>query len=130
MPNIDFKEFADLLNSIGVDCLVVGGQAPAAYGHPRYAGDPHPSRPWRILRISVCMKSSTCRCGPPTNSIPELASFALTSTGPLSNGSGIWAMHSCYAVGHRPSLAPGEPVAERDSLGEMVSAGRLRDAIL
>lgn len=35
----DFKEFAALLNSNGVEYLVVGGYALAAYGHPRYTGD-------------------------------------------------------------------------------------------
>lgn len=39
MLNKDFKEFAELLNSTGVDYLVVGGYALAAYGHPRYTGD-------------------------------------------------------------------------------------------
>ncbi len=44
-----------------------------------------------------------------------------------------------YAVGHgatfarlrraKPSLAPGEPAAERDSFGEVVLVGRLREAI-
>ena len=44
-----------------------------------------------------------------------------------------------YAVGHgaafallrraKPSLAPGEPAAERQSFGEVVLAGRLREAI-
>ena len=34
-----------------------------------------------------------------------------------------------YAVGHGPHLAPGEPAAERDSFGETVLAGRLREAI-
>ena len=34
-----------------------------------------------------------------------------------------------YAVGHGPQLAPGEPAAERDSFGEVVLVGRLRDAI-
>gem|GEM_PF-1468127 len=44
-----------------------------------------------------------------------------------------------YAVGHgaafagprraRPSLAPGEPAAERDSFGEVVLVGRSREAI-
>jgi len=32
------------------------------------------------------------------------------------------------AIGHRPHLAPGEPVAERESFGEVVQAGRLRKA--
>ncbi len=34
-----------------------------------------------------------------------------------------------YAVGHGPHLAPGEPAAERDSFGEAMLVGRLRDAI-
>jgi hypothetical protein len=39
MLNKDFKEFAGLLNSIGVEYRVVGGYALAAHGHPRYTGD-------------------------------------------------------------------------------------------
>lgn len=39
MLNKDFKEFAELLNSTGVEYMVVGGYALAAYGHPRYTGD-------------------------------------------------------------------------------------------
>ena len=39
MLTSDFKEFAKLLNSNGVEYLVVGGYALAAYGHPRYTGD-------------------------------------------------------------------------------------------
>lgn len=39
MLNRDFKEFVGLLNSTGVEYLVVGGYALAAYGHPRYTGD-------------------------------------------------------------------------------------------
>ena len=34
-----------------------------------------------------------------------------------------------YAIGHGPHIAPGESAAERDSFGEVVMAGRLRDAI-
>jgi type I restriction enzyme R subunit len=34
-----------------------------------------------------------------------------------------------YAIGHGPHMAPGEPVAERDSFAEVVLVGRLRDAI-
>ena len=34
-----------------------------------------------------------------------------------------------YTVGHAPLLAPGEPAAERDSFGDVVLVGRLRDAI-
>lgn len=35
----DFKEFLKLLNSEGVQYLVVGGYAVAFYGHPRATGD-------------------------------------------------------------------------------------------
>ena len=34
-----------------------------------------------------------------------------------------------YAIGHGPHLAPGEPAAERDSFGEVVLVGRLREVI-
>jgi type I restriction enzyme, R subunit len=34
-----------------------------------------------------------------------------------------------YAVGHGPQMAPGEPVAERDSFGDVVLLGRLREAV-
>ena len=37
--NKDFREFVELLDSIGVEYLVVGGYALAAHGHPRYTGD-------------------------------------------------------------------------------------------
>ena len=40
-----------------------------------------------------------------------------------------WFRELGYAVGHGPQLAPGEPAAERDSFGEVVLAGRLREAI-
>ena len=39
MLSKDFKEFLALLNSKGVEYLVVGGYALAAHGHPRYTGD-------------------------------------------------------------------------------------------
>ena len=39
MLNKDFREFVELLNSTGVEYLIVGGYALAAHGHPRYAGD-------------------------------------------------------------------------------------------
>ncbi len=34
-----------------------------------------------------------------------------------------------YTVGHGPQMAPGEPAAERDSFGEVVLVGRLREAL-
>ena len=34
-----------------------------------------------------------------------------------------------YAIGHGPAMAPGEPLAERDSFGEVVLVGRLRETI-
>lgn len=35
----DLKEFIELLNSHGVEYLVVGGHAVAFHGHPRFTGD-------------------------------------------------------------------------------------------
>ena len=43
---------------------------------------------------------------------------ALTSFGELG-----------YAVGHGPQLSPGEPAAERDSFGEVVLVGCMREVI-
>ena len=39
MLTSDFKEFAQLRRTNGVDYLMVGGYALAAHGHPRYTGD-------------------------------------------------------------------------------------------
>jgi type I restriction enzyme, R subunit len=40
-----------------------------------------------------------------------------------------WFVDLGYAIGHGPHLAPGEAAAERDSFGDVVLVGRLRDAI-
>lgn len=40
-----------------------------------------------------------------------------------------WFAELGYTVAHGPHLAPGEPAAERDSFGDVVLVGRLRDAI-
>jgi type I restriction enzyme R subunit len=40
-----------------------------------------------------------------------------------------WFSELDYALGHGPYLAPGEPAAERDSFGDVVLAGRLREAV-
>ena len=40
-----------------------------------------------------------------------------------------WFAELGYFVGHGPLLAPGEAKAERDSFGEVVLVGRLREAI-
>ncbi len=40
-----------------------------------------------------------------------------------------WLKELGYAIGHGPHLAPGEPAAERDSFGDVVLVGRLREAI-
>lgn len=37
-----------------------------------------------------------------------------------------WFTELGYSVGHGPDLAPGEPAAERDSFGDVVLMGRLR----
>ena len=40
-----------------------------------------------------------------------------------------WLGELGYSIGHGPHLAPGEPAAERTSFGDVVLAGRLREAI-
>lgn len=40
-----------------------------------------------------------------------------------------WFRELGYAVAHGPEIAPGEPGAERDSFGDVVLVGRLRDAV-
>ena len=40
-----------------------------------------------------------------------------------------WFAELGYAVGHGPHIAPGEPAAERESFGDVVLGGRLREAI-
>ena len=47
----------------------------------------------------------------------------------VENAALEWFGELGYAVGHGPQLAPGEPAAERDSFGEVVLVGRLREAI-
>ena len=56
MLNKDFTEFVGLLNSTGVEYLLVGGYALAAHGRPRYTGDldiwvdPDPANVQLLLR--------------------------------------------------------------------------------
>lgn len=40
-----------------------------------------------------------------------------------------WFGEPGYAVSHGPQLAPGEPATERDSFGQVVLPGRLRESI-
>ena len=40
-----------------------------------------------------------------------------------------WFGELSYTIGHGPDMAPGELTAERDSFGDVVVVGRLRDAI-
>jgi type I restriction enzyme R subunit len=40
-----------------------------------------------------------------------------------------WFEELGYSISHGPHLAPGEPKAERDSFGDVVLVGRLREAI-
>ena len=40
-----------------------------------------------------------------------------------------WFVELGYTVAHGPNLAPGEPAAERESFGDVVLVGRLREAI-
>ena len=41
----------------------------------------------------------------------------------------MWFGELGYVVGHGPQIAPGEPAAERESFGEVMLLGRLREAI-
>lgn len=56
MLNRDFREFVECLTAEGVEYLVIGGYALAAFGHPRYTGDidfwarPSPDNLGRLLR--------------------------------------------------------------------------------
>ena len=52
-----------------------------------------------------------------------------SSTNPCRRRRPEWFGELGYAVGHGPHLAPGEPAAERDSFGDVVLVGRLREAI-
>jgi type I restriction enzyme R subunit len=40
-----------------------------------------------------------------------------------------WFQELGYSLAHGPQMAPGEPAAERDSFGEVVLVGRLREAL-
>lgn len=47
----------------------------------------------------------------------------------VENAALEWFGELGYAVGHGPHMAPGEPATERDSFGDVVLVGRLREAI-
>jgi predicted nucleotidyltransferase len=53
----DLREFIALLNSHGVEYLIVGGHAVAFHGHPRFTGDidffvrTTPENAQRLLRV-------------------------------------------------------------------------------
>ena len=53
----DLREFVGLLNSHGVEYLVVGGHAVAFHGHPRFTGDidfwvrPEPGNAVRVVEV-------------------------------------------------------------------------------
>jgi hypothetical protein len=70
MLSKDFKEFAELLDSNGVEYLIVGGYALAAYGHPRYTGDldfwvgTDPGNAKRLLQALKSAPQGGCRIGP------------------------------------------------------------------
>ena len=57
MLNRDFKQFVALLDSTGVESLIVGGCALAPHGHPRYTGDidfwvnPRPANAERLMSV-------------------------------------------------------------------------------
>jgi len=47
----------------------------------------------------------------------------------IENAVLTWFGELGYALGHGPQIAPGEPEAERESFGDVVLVGRLREAI-
>jgi len=47
----------------------------------------------------------------------------------VENATLTWLGQLGYVIGYGTQIAPGEPTAERDSFGEVVLVGRLRDAI-
>lgn len=53
----DLREFVELLNSLQVEYLVIGGHAVAFHGHPRFTGDidflvaPHPANAGRLVDV-------------------------------------------------------------------------------
>lgn len=53
--NRDLREFVELLNSHGIDYVIVGGHAVSFHGHPRFTGDidffirPSPENAARLL---------------------------------------------------------------------------------
>lgn len=55
--------------------------------------------------------------------------MSLLSEAIIEDAALTWLGELGYAIGHGPHIAPGEPAAERDSFGEVVLVGRLRDAI-
>jgi type I restriction enzyme R subunit len=57
---------------------------------------------------------------------PDLARL---SESHLEDTALTWFKELGYAVAHGPHIAPGEPAAERDSFGDTVLTGRLRDAV-
>ena len=70
----DLREFIELLNSLKVDYLIVGGHAVAYHGYPRYTGDIDMNRPGFVghYRTSVCSLRWHRRC--PRNRSPVTCS--------------------------------------------------------
>lgn len=63
--NKDWREFLELLNSRGVDYVIVGAQSLAFHGRPRYTGDldilirPTPENARRLLGLLTQFGSSS-----------------------------------------------------------------------
>jgi hypothetical protein len=65
--NKDWREFLELLNSRGVDYVIVGAQSLAFHGRPRYTGDldvlirPAPDNARRLLGVLTEFGFAQCR---------------------------------------------------------------------
>ena len=79
-----------------------------------------------MLSFSSCCLSRLPRIRHATTSITHILPFDESI---VEDAALTWFGELGYAIGHGPHLAPGEPAAERDSFGDVVLVGRLREAI-
>jgi hypothetical protein len=117
----DLNEFIGLLNSQGVEYLVVGGHAVAFHGHPRFTGDidffirPERDNAERVLRAmkdfgfgalelgpdDLTMAERIVQLGLPPNRIDLLTSISAVSF------DDAWATQSLWRARRSSSQLPG-----------------------
>ena len=68
----DWREFLELLNSRGVDYVIVGAHSLALHGRPRYTGD---------LDILVRSTPENARCGDPNLGASQKAPIGVPGVG-------------------------------------------------